>query len=272
MKKALGIVLIIILSISYYYSVNGPAEHSHDEEADHESTQEKTTDKKSPFVKDVKKSPLKVTKAHNHSVKKPNLDKPVKVPDFEPASENEVSMLKMTELISDTINNKKDSKALRSSLISLGLKPITSVDSNPYTGTMKIVRTEKNLPGTRYFHTQIFTDENGVETIQYSAVDVRGGPNAFERTTLASAKSFKVNAKPDYQKPGFNKWSLGDGRNLWIKKMEAKDLKDDPFNAYSADDVGTIRVVVELEIHHESDGEKHLTPVEEDEVTEEEAN
>ncbi|MFT6069266.1 MAG: hypothetical protein ACJAT2_003455 [Bacteriovoracaceae bacterium] len=267
MKKALGIVLIIFLSITYYYSVNGPTDNSHDheDETSHESAPLKGATQKSPFVKDVKSGPSKVTKAHDHKVKKPNQDKPVKVPDFEPKDEYEVSVVKMTELISDTIALKKDTKALRESLISLGLRPVTSVDSNPYTGTMKIVRTEKNLPGTRYFHTQVFTDENGVETIQYSAVDVKGGPGAFERTTLASAKSFKVNAKPDYQKPGFNKWSLGDGRNLWIKKMEAKDLKDDPFNAYSADDVGTIRVVVELEIHHDGDGEKHLTPVEEDE-------
>jgi hypothetical protein len=259
MKKIVGIVLIILLSASYYISTNKTENipHSHDQDSNHESLNISSKVIKSPFVKDL--NPVSKAKKDSHKdvVKKPKQEKAVAIPDFDPKTEQEVSLVTMTELISDTVQNKKDTKALRASLIVLGLKPITSVDRNPYTGTMKIIRTEKNLPGTRYFHTQVFADEDGNETIQYSAVDVRGGPNVFNRTSLASAKAFNVNAKPDYQKPGFNKWKLADGRNLWIKKMEAKDLKDDPFNAYSAEDVGTIRVVVELEIHHDEDGEQH---------------
>ena len=268
MKKAIGVVCVLILGFGYYFSTDNKEKHSHDEDSNHESTHKNSKIKKSPFVKEKAKKATTSDKvkvdSHKHALKKPKQEKPVKIPDFEPKNDYEVSMVKMTELISDTIQNKKDTKALRDSLITLGLRPITSVDSNPYTGTMKIIRTKSNLPGTRYFHTQAFVDESGDEIIQYSAIDVKGGPNAFDRTSTASAKAFKVNAKPDYQKPGFNKWSLGDGRNLWIKKMEASDLKNDPFNAYSEEDAGTIRVVVELEIHHESDGEKHLTPVEED--------
>jgi hypothetical protein len=266
MKKALGFVFVIIFITGFYLSTKPIAEHghSHDEESKHESLDTDIKVKKSPFVKEENPSLKAKKKNHKHPLKKPKQEKAVKIPEFEPKSEYEVSIVKMTELISDTIKNKKGTKELRESLIALGLKPVTSVDKNPYTGTMKIIRTEKNLPGTRYFHTQAFTSEDGEDVFQYAAVDVRGGPNVFDRTSIASAKSFKVSATPDYQKPGFNKWSLGNGRNLWIKKMEAKDLKDDPFNAYSAEDVGTIRVVVELEIHHEADGEKHLTPVEED--------
>jgi hypothetical protein len=54
---------------------------------------------------------------------------------------------------------------------------------------------------------------------------------------------------PSTSRDGYALWKLSDGRILWVKRMDMDDLKDDPFNAYSADDVGTIRVAVESEIH-----------------------
>ena len=51
------------------------------------------------------------------------------------------------------------------------------------------------------------------------------------------------------QTPDFVKWDLDEHRIIWVKKMGAEDLRDDPFNAYTAADIHTIRVAVEPEIH-----------------------
>ena len=45
-------------------------------------------------------------------------------------------------------------------------------------------------------------------------------------------------------------WKLADTLR---GKMDADDLRDDPFNAYGPGDVGTVRVAIEAEIHDEAD-------------------
>ena len=41
--------------------------------------------------------------------------------------------------------------------------------------------------------------------------------------------------------------------------MNLEDLKDDPFNAYTQNDVGTIRMAIEMEIHGE-EHDSHVFP------------
>ena len=45
---------------------------------------------------------------------------------------------------------------------------------------------------------------------------------------------------------------MANGRNVYVKRMSLEDLKDHPFNAYTSQDVGTVRVVHEQEIHEDN--------------------
>jgi hypothetical protein len=118
---------------------------------------------------------------------------------------------------------------------------------------MITVRTEKSLPGTRYPHTQYFTNENDVAFQQHFSIEYRPGPKAFGRTKEMAEELYGVadgKLSPDGK---VITYKLGNGQILWIQEMQAKDLKGNPFNAYEQTDVGTIRMAIEEEIHPEGD-------------------
>lgn len=127
-------------------------------------------------------------------------------------------------------------------------QPVITHDSNSVTGEMAIVRTKKPLPGTRYFHAQFFNNEDGQPFVQHMSFEFKPGPTAMADAVQAVHSAFGVQS-PETQREGYAKWDLPDGHILWVKKMDRDDLKDDPFNAYSDSDVGTVRVVLEAEIH-----------------------
>ena len=128
-------------------------------------------------------------------------------------------------------------------------EPVVTRNQNPDTGEMLIVRTQKPLDGTRYFHAQYFSDESGKGFVQHMSFEFQPGPDAMKQATLAVEKSFPDLGIPQTQTNDFVSWNLDENHILWIKQLNARDLEEDPFNAYSPEDVGTVRVAVELEIH-----------------------
>jgi hypothetical protein len=131
--------------------------------------------------------------------------------------------------------------------------PQVSHDANPDTGEMAVVRTRRPLPGTRYFHAQYFSDGPGDEGfVQHMSFEVQPSATAMNDVVSAVSKSFGLQ-KPTVERDGYRKWVLDKGYILWVKRMENEDLSDDPFNAYSAADVGTIRVAVESNVHGEDE-------------------
>lgn len=128
-------------------------------------------------------------------------------------------------------------------------EPVTTHNANDVTGQMAIVRTKSPLKGTRYFHAQYFSDaEHGDGFVQHMSFEVQPGPTAMNDTVAALKNTFGLK-QPETSREGYSLWKLEDGRILWVKKMDLEDLKDDPFNAYSSADVGTVRVAIEAEIH-----------------------
>lgn len=177
--------------------------------------------------------------------------------DFKPQNEEEASLLEMGRMMAATFLVPNSHTKLIEYYESKGLKPDVARDSNPYTGTMITVRTEKNLPGTRYPHTQYFTNENNVAFQQHYSIEFRPGPNAFKRAQKMIEKLYGVkNGKPS-PNGRFMNYKLGNGQIVWVQKMQEADLKGNPFNAYEATDVGTIRMAIEQEIHPEEDGHDH---------------
>lgn len=127
-------------------------------------------------------------------------------------------------------------------------RPQMTIDKNPYTGEMAIVRTHNPMDGTRYFHAQHFSNEGKNGIVQHVSFEFKPGPTAMNDALAAVKEIFQLGDAP-YQKDGYAKWDIGNNQILWIKKMTAEDLQVNPFNAYSKDDIGTIRIAVEQEIH-----------------------
>ncbi len=142
-------------------------------------------------------------------------------------------------------------------LESTGQKPAVVNNSNADTGEMAIVRTGSPLVGTRYFHAQYFADENQKGFVQHMSFEMKPGSKSMEAAVSAVQNNFQNLPDPTTKTPDFMQWNLPGGQILWVKKMAANDLKDNPFNAYTPDDVGTVQVAVELEIHEGHDGHEH---------------
>lgn len=146
-----------------------------------------------------------------------------------------------------------DLPALIEYLKKSGEEPFIAKDANPDTGEMIIVRTKAPLPGTRYFHAQYFTSETGRPMAQHISFEYKPGPTAMKDAASAVEKAFTNLSRPRIERPDFVQWDLDEDHIVWIKKMGEDDLRDDPFNAYTAADTGTVRVAIELEIHDKED-------------------
>jgi hypothetical protein len=127
-------------------------------------------------------------------------------------------------------------------------QPLVTRNSNAATGEMAIIRTESPLPGTRYFHAQYFADENNQSFVQHMSFEFQPSESAMNDAIAAVQRSFPNLSAPERQQSDFVQWNLKNGYIVWVKKMAAADLQDNPFNAYTKADIGTVRVAVEMNI------------------------
>ena len=163
--------------------------------------------------------------------------------------EEKKSLLTLSSLMEEAVNSESTPEILAAKLDDLKLKPMVMKDANPYTGTMEVVRSKDSLPGTRYIHAQYFTNDDGTKVLQHMSFELRPGPDSFEAAKKLAYKQFKITGAPSKETADFISWKR-DGRNIWIKKKSAEDLKNDPFNSYDpVKDVGTVSVTNEAEIH-----------------------
>jgi hypothetical protein len=137
-------------------------------------------------------------------------------------------------------------------------QPVVTQNFNPDTGKMLIVRTGEALPGTRYFHAQFFEDENKQPYLQHMSFEFRPGPDAMDKAVKAVESQFPGLGKPSIKNADYIQWQTKNDYIVWVKRMSAEDLKDDPFNAHTKADAGTIKAAVEQEVHdHEDDSHVH---------------
>lgn len=165
-----------------------------------------------------------------------------------PAKDDQGNLQTMVSMLSEFTKADANISDLLSHLESAEQKPTVTRDVNSSSGEMHVIRTRKPLSGTRYFHAQYFTNDNGEAFVQHMSVEFQPSPTALAEAITAVQKSFNVGA-PLVQTASYAKWMLGEGHIIWVKKMELEDLQDDPFNAYTESDRGTIRLAVEAEIH-----------------------
>lgn len=143
-------------------------------------------------------------------------------------------------------------------LARLGYQPVVARDVNEVTGAMVIVRTKNALPGTRYFHAQFFTDENGKYYPQHVSFEFR--PSQSMDDVVRSLESrFGRLGRPTTNDGIWMTWKLPNDYSLWIKRIERSDIEDGSrFNAYAAEDLNTLRVALEKDVPGHEDDEPHL--------------
>lgn len=233
MKKI--VTVTIIIAIGAYWFLNKDRNQS----APKAQSPKNSKKKQSKAVADqtAKQSATKTTSASDAK-------SPVSKPDSQKPADPEKSLNTLSDFLNYYTEPDRPKEELVEQLKNWELKPVEAVQANQYTGSMSIIRTRKTLPGTRYFHAQYF-DGN----LQHMSFEFQKGPGAMDKAIKAVETSFGIKGKPTSDRANFKSWSTKEGYVVWIKKMEESDLKDDPFNAYTKEDVGTIRVAIELEIH-----------------------
>ncbi|MCB0379164.1 MAG: hypothetical protein KDD33_11795, partial [Bdellovibrionales bacterium] len=160
-----------------------------------------------------------------------------------------VALKRWVGLMQQQIKEKGGMNQLILELKHLQLDPVIAKDSNPYTGDMHIIRTYKSLPGTRYFHAQYFSEKGGKPQLQHVSFEFRPGPGALKDVVSTLQKTLPEIGVPTEEDKEFYQWHFASDYVLWVKQLGKEDLIGDSFNAYSPDDLGTIRIALELEIH-----------------------
>ena len=163
----------------------------------------------------------------------------------------------MTNLLAQVVQPESSMDAAVALLKDLKQDPIVTRESNPYTGSMTMVRTNNPFPGTRNFHAQYFGDENGANSfVQHMSFEFRPGPNALDEALEAVTTNFPGVKEPTTTERGSIQYEIGGGYVVNVKKLTKEDINEpDPFQAYEAGDEGTVRVTLEINESHDDEAE-----------------
>ncbi len=131
----------------------------------------------------------------------------------------------------------------------LRLQPSLYQDSNPETGTLSVVRTEKPFPGTRYFHAQYFSSDKQKPFLQHMSFEIPPNKDSLRVAAQAIKDTFGSLPPAHMQTPNMIAWTWKGKYTVWAMKMNKDSLVSDSFNAYTASDEGTVRIAIELDVH-----------------------
>lgn len=167
----------------------------------------------------------------------------------QPAGDVKQNIHTMTRVLFDHLSPNRKATDLLLYLKQSGQEPYTSTSSNPHTGGMMFVRTKKPFKGTRYFHAQYVEGENGSIVPQHMSFEFVPGPEAMAMAEEALRAIKPQLGEPHDRTENFISWKLEDGYHCYIAKLDAEYIKEHPFNTYEPEDVGTIKIAVEMDIH-----------------------
>ncbi len=159
------------------------------------------------------------------------------------------SLRSMVQLLKKASSANANLKGLYQELQRTKQKPEISRSKNPYTGELVMIRTKSPLPGTRYLHGQYFAQASGAHFVQHLSFEFKPGPQAMSEVKTMLLQEFSELQKPVRESDNMIVYRLNDSYNVWLKKLSRKDLENSPFNAYGPEDIGTILVALELEVH-----------------------
>jgi hypothetical protein len=249
MKKSIVIPLLVVVIASVIYNLNKLTLVHEEEAQQHEEVQTLTPEPQ------VIAQPQQVESEESQTTQTVTANKRAQEQDsildeFDTIKkEHRLSLLTMVDLMDRYGSRETDRNALINELKDKNLRPQNRRDENPYTGSLNIVRTQNILPGTRYFHAQFFSNDDGSEFLQHLSFEFAPGEQSLEAVVRAVAYG-KDDLELTQDRENFRSWRTDDGYIIWAKVLEASDLEGvDPFNAYKPSDIGIIRVAKELDIH-----------------------
>lgn len=262
MKKIVPLVAVIMVAATTYFLTQKPASESQNNqnvettdqrtrtEVESEATAKTPSAAEEQTQGEEKQSTAPTGKTSDQVQSEDLAEDLTLLDEFKEISpEHKTSLLQMTRRIFPLATEKTELNEVVQALNTYKLSPVIKVDKNPFTGSLSVVRTEKTLPGTRYFHTQYFDEEEG-GILQHLSFEFKPGAQSFEAVVKAVAEGLPPSAEVTVSNNGYQGWKNIDGYIVWVKKLDESDLSpDNPFNAYSKNDVGTIRVVKEIDIH-----------------------
>lgn len=134
---------------------------------------------------------------------------------------------------------------LMSDLAKLDIATQLTKHSNPDTGEMALVQS-MDLTGSAYhLHAQYFGQNDFL--LQHISFEIKPGIKSLESLIQdIRARSPSLGA-PDIQTPTFVQWQLSEGKILWIMVLDKEDLQSNPFYDYTVEDIGTMRIAIELD-------------------------
>lgn len=248
MKKSIIIPLIVVVVASVLFSLKRTSTHkeSHQQDTSTTSTGIQAIQPNQPQQQAVTTASQVTAVEDNQKeeTQRAHLDEYTSI-----AKEHRLSLLTMVDYLHRYASRETSRESLMSELTQQNLKPQNRKDENPYTGSLNIVRTQNTLPGTRYFHAQFFSNEDGSEFLQHMSFEFAPGEQSLAAVVRALSHG-QENLEMTQDKENFKSWRTQDGYIIWAKVLDASDLdSSDPFNAYKPSDAGIIRVAKELDIH-----------------------
>lgn len=176
-----------------------------------------------------------------------------------PLSTKEVeSVNNIVKTISHAIAKKSHSNDFMKAIQALHLRPKFIDEGNNALGSMVTVRTHDALEGTRYLHAQFTGEKNNADYLQHVSFQIRPGSNSFQKAVEILDQFLPKNKKVKESFSDYILYSTDDGYVAWAKIANRDDLKSNKYNASSKEDVGSVIITIEQEIHDmDEDGHSH---------------
>ena len=130
-----------------------------------------------------------------------------------------------------------------------GLDPLIAKDSNPSTGQMLNIRTSEALEGTKHFHAVYVEDEsrNKDPFPQHLSFETRATADCMAKAEQLLKKVYGAQLGEPVRRRGdeWVEWKVGD-YSVWIHRLGLDDIRHDPFNARTLEDLGNCKAAIEL--------------------------
>jgi len=207
----------------------------------------------------------KIKQTSNSTIAKPTTQTSVKTEDDAPLypqgplSVQEVeSVNNMVKTISQAIAKRSNSNQFMKAVQALHLKPKFIDEGSNAVGSMVTVRTHDALDGTRYLHAQFTGEKNNADYLQHVSFQIRPGSNSFQTAVEILNQFLPKNKVIKESASDYVRYNTDDGYVAWAKIATRDDLKSNKYNASSKEDVGSVIVTIEQEIHDmDEDGHSH---------------
>jgi hypothetical protein len=176
-----------------------------------------------------------------------------------PLSFQEVqSVNNIVKTISQAIAKRSNSTAFMQAVQALNLKPKFMDEGTTAVGSMITVRTHDALEGTRYLHAQFTGVKNNADYLEHVSFQIRPGSDSFQKAVEILNQFLPKNKKVKESSSDYVLYNTDDGYVAWAKIATREDLKSNNYNASSKEDVGSVIVTIEQEIHDmDEDGHSH---------------